>query len=506
MKTLAEILANSARIFKDNIAVEDLKGRHLTYEQIHKSSDRLTELLLRNGVLPGDRIGIYVHKSIGSVVAVWGILKSGAAYVPVDPQSPPSRNAYILNDCSVKFVVMEDRFLQSIAQHLPGSPLTVTAQLGDHLVLVEGPGRHQEREALSGIEELAYILYTSGSTGLPKGVMYPHQGALGFIQWCAEVFPASENDVFSSHAPFHFDLSIFDLYVSAMQGSSLILIDEETGKQPMLLAELIARRGISVWYSTPSILTLLVKFGKLERFEYPKLRTVLFAGEVFPTKHLRSLKSIWKQPRYFNLYGPTETNVCTYFEIPAEIPPDRTEPFPIGVSCSHLTCKIFDEDGKPVGPNQEGELLVTGPIMKGYWNLPERTDSAFLKDESGRLWYKTGDIVRQQSDGNFVYVGRKDRMVKRRGYRVELGEIESAFYKHAAVSEAAVVATNDSEGSILIKAFLQVSEKDAASVIKMKMFAMENLPQYMIPDKIVFVSTLPKTSTDKIDYQSLAKL
>ena len=300
---------------------------------------------------------------------------------------------------------------------------------------------------------MAYILYTSGSTGNPKGVMYSHKAALAFVNWCSETFEFNELDVFSSHAPFHFDLSIFDLYVSLKHGASVILIGEESGKQPMILAQLIVDRRISVWYSTPSILTLLVKYGKPEKFDYLNLRQVFFAGEVFPVKHLAALKSIWKHPKYFNLYGPTETNVCTYFEIPHVIPPDQTTAFPIGKSCSHFVCKAFDENCEQLKTGEEGELCVTGPIMSGYWNLPERTQQVFFTDKSGRTWYKTGDIVREQSDGNYVYISRKDRMVKRRGYRVELGEIESALYKHLSVVEAAVVALRTKKGECSSRLF-----------------------------------------------------
>jgi len=254
------------------------------------------------------------------------------------------------------------------------------------------------------------------------------------------------------------------------------------------------------------VLSLLTQYGKLGKYDYSALRLALFAGEVFPLRHLRSLASFWTNARFFNLYGPTETNVCTYFEIPNPIPQERSQPFPIGKSCSHLTCQIFDENGLEVPAGKEGELCVTGDIMAGYWNQPEKTASSYFVDGTGKRWYRTGDIVIQDPDGNFVYVGRKDRMVKRRGYRVELGEIEAMLYKHSAVVEAAVIAISDPEGGIQIKAFLQVSDPEQASVIKMKQYAAEALPTYMIPDRFIFLLALPKTTTDKIDYQKLLKL
>ncbi|MBK7379688.1 MAG: AMP-binding protein [Ignavibacteriales bacterium] len=332
---------------------------------------------------------------------------------------------------------------------------------------------------------------------------YSHKGALAFVDWCSETFKPNENDRFSSHAPFHFDLSIHDIYVSLKHGATLVLIDEETGKQPMTLAPLISEKQISIWYSTPSILTLLLKFGKLEKLDHSKLRIVHFAGEVFPIKHLRALKEIWTGKRYFNLYGPTETNVCTYYEIPDKIPDDKTTPFPIGKDCSHLTCKVFNDEGELVPKLSEGELCVTGPIMQGYWNLPERNEAVFFKDKNGTKWYKTGDVVIEEEDGNYTYVSRKDRMVKRRGYRVELGEIETALYKHPAVLEAAAITGTDKDGGVLVKAFLVMNDTAEESMIKMKQFSSDNLPQYMIPDRFSFQKSLPKTSTNKIDYQKL---
>jgi acyl-coenzyme A synthetase/AMP-(fatty) acid ligase len=253
-------------------------------------------------------------------------------------------------------------------------------------------------------------------------------------------------------------------------------------------------------------LSFLAQFGELEQYGFPDLRLVLFAGEVFPIKHLRTLKNLLPHPRYFNLYGPTETNVCTYFEIPATIPLDRSKPFPIGEACTHYRNKIrnVDEQGQEVAMGQEGELIACGPgVMQGYWNLPEKTANAFLIDSSGQRWYKTGDVVIQDEDGNYLYVSRRDRMVKKRGYRVELGEIEAGLYKHPDVKEAAVIAMSSEENGVQIKAYLSFRGGQTPSRIELKRFCAQALPAYMIPDFFSFLESLPKTSTDKIDYQKL---
>ncbi|MBI4530367.1 MAG: AMP-binding protein, partial [Candidatus Latescibacteria bacterium] len=427
---------------------------------------------------------------------------------------PPQRTACILKDCSVAAIIVDRRFIEGLRVELGGRALPVVEELeelqafGADLLLVKGPekgGEHEESPVAT--DNLAYILYTSGSTGKPKGVVHTCRSALSFIDWCSDTFEPTRQDRFSSHAPFHFDLSILDIYVPLKHGATLVLIGENVGKQPLRLAPLIGERRISVWYSTPSILRLLVECGQMTRYEYSALRFVLFAGEVFPVKHLRALKALWPHPRYFNLYGPTETNVCTSYEIPPEIPEDRTEPFPIGKACSGDATKVMDEHGREVPCGEEGEFYVSGgSVMVGYWNLPERNAQVFFVDDAGTVWYRTGDIVREGRDGNYVFIGRRDRMVKRRGYRVELGEIESALYRHPSVTEAAVIALPDQEGGVQITAFLSWAEEKPPSIIALKQFCVKNLPMYMIPDRFSIQPTLPKTSTDKIDYQRLREL
>lgn len=507
MSSLHELLENSARLYPDNGAVADPGQGAMSYRELNHRSGALRDALRRHGVCPGDRVGIYAHKSIDTVVAIFGILKAGAAYVPADPGAPPKRIAYIFDNCAVKVVVIETAFLEGLRAAFDGAALPVLEELDNGFVLIQGPGA--AGAVAEPAADLAYILYTSGSTGKPKGVMLSHRAALGFIDWCSEAFRPSPSDRFSSHSPFHFDLSILDLYLPIKHGATIYLIGEELGKQPARLAPFIAENRITSWYSTPSILRMLVQFGKLERFDWSALRFAFFAGEVYPVKQLRELKTLWSQPRYFNLYGPTETNVCTYYEVPAEIPPERTEPFPIGKVCSGDRAMVVDsESALAVAPGSEGELWVTGAsVMNGYWNLPEQSAKCFHRDADGVTWYKTGDLVRQEGDGNYIFIGRRDRMVKRRSYRVELGEIEAALYRHPAVVEAAAIALPDEESGVQIKAFLSCPEGGRRpSLIELKKFCLENLPHYMVPDRFSFQPALPKTSTDKIDYQRLKEL
>jgi acyl-CoA synthetase (AMP-forming)/AMP-acid ligase II len=233
---------------------------------------------------------------------------------------------------------------------------------------------------------------------------------------------------------------------------------------------------------------MLIEFGKISDFDHTSLRFVLFSGEVFPIKHFRALMDLWPHAAYYNLYGPTETNVCTYYKLPQHLD-EGAETLPIGRACSGDDTRVVLPDDTEAPAGSEGELVVAGgSVMLGYWNLPENNARAFLVSD-GRPWYRTGD-----------------RMVKRRGYRVELGEIEAALYRHPAIPEAAVIATSNEAGEILVHAFIAWTDATPASTIALKRFCSQNLPIYMVPDRFSVLPALPKTSTDKIDYQRLKGL
>lgn len=510
---LCGYLEASAERFPDRVAVVDPDGSSVTYRELNDRADRIAGFLAARGVQPGDRVGLVQPKSVSGVCAIFGILKARGAYVPVDSTAPAARIRSILDNCQVRAVFASARCAEIAArietvvvtgaaagpksENLPQGAVAWQRVL-EHSPLTADP-------ASRGADELAYILYTSGSTGVPKGVTLSHTNALSFVEWCSSVFHPNQHDRFSSHAPFHFDLSILDIYLSIKHGSTLYLISEELGKSPAGMAAFIAANRLTVWYSTPSILSLLAEFGDLERFDFSSLRLVLFAGEVFPVKHLRNITRQWPRPEYFNLYGPTETNVCTFARIPLPVPDDRTKPYPIGWACSHCTPLVLDDDKKPVAASDEGLLHIAGPsVFMGYWGRPEETAAAFL-ERDGRRWYNTGDVVREDPTDGFIYVGRRDRMVKRRGYRIELGDIESALYRHQQIREAAVVAIPDADAGVKILAYVTAPEDARPSIVNLKVYCSQALPAYMSPDAFIFQDNLPKTLTNKTDYQSLVK-
>lgn len=513
MTRLADFPGSAAANQPLRTAIQDPeRGKSISYGRLDEIAEALAGRLGEIGAGPGSRIGLCAPKSIAAVVGILAALKAGSAYVPTDPTAPPERNSFIFKDCEVRAIFVERRLLQKLREHFPPGvlgreiELETFSETGIELVLVDCQFPPGGMPLADFSRDLAYILYTSGSTGRPKGVMHTHESALSFIDWCTRVFKPNADDRFSSHAPFHFDLSILDLYLPLKHGAELVLIGESLGQHPERLARLISEERITMWYSTPSILRLMIEFGNMESLDYSALRVVNFAGEVFPIKHLRALLERWKTPRYFNLYGPTETNVCTFFEVPTSDASEREEPYPIGFACSGDRCKVVDEKGCEVPSGEEGELYVTGgSVMQGYWNLPERTANAFAPGEDGAKWYKTGDIVRDPGDGCYVFCGRRDRMVKRRGYRVELGEIESALHRHPDVAEAAAIALNDENNDVRIKAYLNWEGSSKPGLIALKQFCSKVLPKYMIPDQFEILGALPKTSTGKTDYQALLK-
>jgi amino acid adenylation domain-containing protein len=528
---LSQLLEEAALRRPDHPAVEDEHGKRQSYAELLDAADRLATRLARFGVDRGDRVGLWLPKSLEAVTAIHGILRTGASYVPVDPTGPVGRAAGILAASGVKAAVVAADLAPALRAAWPGSgppprlividsldetssgPATKAAPrcpepTGDsiwHEVITDSTP--SPIFAPRAADDLAYILFTSGSTGQPKGVMLSHANAFTFLDWCRQALgPWDSRDRFASHAPFHFDLSVFDLFAACQSAATLVLIGENLGKDPGRLGDFLAERRISVWYSAPSILALLAQHGKVDRAGMKPPRLVLFAGEVFPVVALARLRALWPQAAMWNLYGPTETNVCTAYLIPTQIPSDRTQPYPIGTVCPPLCARVADEHGRELPPGAIGELLIEGPgVMRGYFGQPDLTAAVFFVDDDGTRWYRTGDLVEDVGNGCFQFHGRRDRMVKKRGYRIELGEIESALYRHVGVDRAGVVAQADEMG-VSIAAFVALKPDQKRSIIAMKRHCTSYLPNYMIPDTITFLDDLPATSTDKVDYQRLRSM
>lgn len=485
----------------DQIAV-DGPGESLSYRQLDALANRFARAFAAAGVRPGDRVGVHLPRSGRAVAALLGASRAGAVYVPLDPSSPPPRMQTIVGDCGLRHVVIAPHLLahwlaaslcapvehfflaDDVDPAAPSPALPAPAQAHAWAELLAHDAAPLP-PAGDNPDDLAYLLYTSGSTGTPKGVMLSHRNALAFSEWAADLIALGPADRVSSVAPFHFDLSVFDLWATLSRGATLVIVDEATVLSGPRMLERITSRGITVWYSVPSALVLMLEHGGLAEKRAPSLRVVFFAGEVFPIKHLRGTMAALPQARFFNLFGPTETNVCLAYPVPGP-PAPEAHAIPIGRPSCGDEVIIVDAQGRPVPDGEVGELWVDGPtVMLGYWNGGQRTPA--------RHPYPTGDFVARGLDGDILYHGRRDHMVKVRGFRIELAEVEATLTAHPGIREAIAFADDGTLWAAVLP-----SDPDL-SVLAIKRHCAARLPAYMVPTKLRLLAELPRTSSGKLD-------
>lgn len=519
---LTHLLAQSADRNGQAPALHD-ESSNLDYAALEGRTNQVARALADLGVCPGDRVGLHMRKSAEAIIALLGILKAGGCVVPVTSGMPAPRIRQIVDQCGMQHMVSARGAAATFGHHaLEGSPLqcviSVDGDPGDlptsapRLVALSPAAGAQSVDPLpipTTDADLAYVLFTSGSTGTPKGVMLSHRAVLTFVRWATDEFRIRGDDRLSNHASLSFDLSTFDIFGAMRSGASVTVVPEGLAAFPSKLSALVEERAISVWYSVPSVLTMMLTRGGLAARDLSALRLVLFAGEVFPVQHLRELMLAVPRPRYVNLYGPTETNVCTFYEVPGA-PEPGARPIPIGQACANTKTMVLDEQGQPTtDEGGEGLLYVGGSsLMDGYYGLPAETEAAFRSNPHGagrveRL-YCTGDWVKVDEHGDYTFLGRRDHMVKVGGHRVELGEIEAALHSCPGVAEAVAVAVPDEMIGSRIRAVVVAStdDLDAPTVTR---HCAGLLPGYMVPHEVEFRESLPRTATDKIDRPALMR-
>lgn len=497
-------------------------NRRVSYGELERWSNQLAHQLRALGCLPGDRVCLLQPKSPEAIATIIAVLKADAAYVPLDPASPAPRLAKMIEVCDTRWLVAGGPVAPLLAELLAGDAFRRDAVVGwvaaeDAPVPqgiaftgadVAGQSETSPR-SVNTPDDPAYMLFTSGSTGMPKAVVISHRNVGHFIRWAVSYFRIGPDDRLSAHPPLHFDLSVFDIFGAFAAGAELHLVPAELSLLAPKLAELIRRSELTQWFSVPSALTYMTKFNVVREGDFPALRRVLWCGEVLPTPTLIHWMKRVPHATFTNLYGPTETTIASsYYTVPA-CPSDERAPIPIGSACPGEELLVLDDAMRPVPPGDIGELYIGGVgLSSGYWRDMEKTAAAFRTYDDGtrrRRVYRTGDLARAGADGMVYFVGRADTQIKSRGYRIELGEIEAALQSLGELREAAVVAVPSTgfENWIICCAYVRGAAAPSLDAATLREQLGRLLPAYMLPARWQTMDCLPRNANGKVDRRAL---
>ncbi len=509
---LASYLLEAAAAHPDRPAFRDATGT-ATYRAYRDESLRVAALLAAAGVVAGDRVAIALPKGLPLYVAIHAALLVNACYVPVDYTTPVERGRAILADAEAAVLVTTGRSLARLTGDegfaatdgilvatlsRDGAPLAVTA--ATPWDAPAGPLSPAELDP----EAAAYILYTSGSTGIPKGVVQGQRSATAFVAWAAEALALTPDDVVPQVASVTFDLSVFDIFAATRAAACLVPIHERTMLAPVNFCRAVASSEATVVYCVPSLVLRAARGQDLAwaALQESRLRHIVFAGEPIDKPALRRFRPLVPDVPIHNWFGPTETNVCAFHTITdADLAEDG--PVPIGGPCPYASFDIAWDAPGGDSP-RTGELLVAGEtVLTAYRNRPEDT-AARIVAIGGVRHYRTGDYVFANARGALVFVGRRDRQVKLQGRRIQLDEIEAAFRRHLPGLEVACTLLPRDDGEPLIAAAVVGSPVPDPDTVREA--AADSLPLYMMPERIVALDALPRTERGKIDYPRLATL
>lgn len=496
-----QLLERAARVAPRSLALVDRK-ESWDYATLEENARAIARALVASGVKKGDRVALYLEKSAWAIAAAYGVLMTGSAYVPLDVAAPAARNALILSRADVSALVTSTTKAPEV-EALGHSGATLTL---DGKAAPVTPADVALPATPISDTTIAYILHTSGSTGVPKGVAISHRNALCFVNAAMEAFTFGPEDRFALHAPLHFDLSVFDLYCAASAGGAVVVVPEFFSAFPKKMSELIVQHRVSVWNSVVSALALLLDKGRAAELDMTSVRSIFFSGERMPIPLLRRLREVFAGARLFNVYGQTEANSSMAYEV-SVIPDAVDAALPLGATLPNFEVFLVGDDGSVLTGPGTGELCVrSGSVASGgYFKDRERSAEKFVSDpvfpETGAPIYKTGDLAKRAEDGTLSLVGRRDNMVKSRGYRIELAEVERAIEDVAGVNELAIIALPDELIGNAIVAFVtgSVTSDDLAAALAKK------VPAYMVPSPIHVEEELPRTSSGKIDKQALTQ-
>ncbi|WP_207678393.1 amino acid adenylation domain-containing protein [Desulfonema magnum] len=475
----------------------------LTFGQLFSSASDLAEEL-KQGRETNQPILVYLPKGISAIVSFAGILISGNFYAPVDIRSPKNRLKAIIENLVPYRIVSARAYAEDLQElSVPDERIIFLEDIPqgtrpvDELIA-------KARETTDQIIDTdpCYVMHTSGSTGIPKGVVIPHRGVIDYIEWAIPCLNVANNEVIGSQAPLYFDNSTLDIYLSWAVGAKLDLIPDGLFVFPVRLIEYMEAQEITFIFFVPSVLVNISKMNLLRPDRLPALKKVVFAGEVMPTKHLAYWQEILPDKLYVNLYGPTEITVdCTYFIVNQKYEPH--ESLPIGFPCHNSGILILNDEDRPARAGEQGELCVRGSSLAlGYWNNPEKTEQVFTQNPLQKNYpdriYRTGDLVYQNGRNEIIYVGRKDSQIKHMGNRIELGEIETAVMAIPHIDNCCVLYNEDKQEITLF-----YEGKAEISVSDLRKSLIQTLPNYMIPRKSHYFEKLPFNPNGKIDRKAL---
>jgi amino acid adenylation domain-containing protein len=500
-RSVVAFFDDQVRTAPDRIAVR-FEGAALTYAQLSRRANRLARELIARGVRADDFVGVCMHRSLELVVALVGVVKAGAAYVPFDPDYPRERLDYMFADSGAR-LVLTHKSVQGITFPAPMTPL----DLEDPSLTKTGPEDDTPPPFRGRPDTAVYMIYTSGSTGKPKGVPNVHRGLTNRLLWMQEAYRLGPDDRVLQKTPFSFDVSVWEFFWPLMVGATICVARPGGHRDNAYLVNLIAAEGITTLHFVPSMLGLFLATDGLDQLT--ALRQVMCSGEALPYELTRRFFEKLPGKRLHNLYGPTEASI----DVTAwECKPDAAlNVVPIGHPIANTRTYILDEQLRPVPVGEVGELHLGGvQLARGYWNRPELTAERFVPDpfssRPGDRLYKTGDLARYLPDGAIEYLGRIDFQVKLRGFRIELGEIEAELLRQPGVREAVVTATDGALEEKQLVAHLVASGVERPGPAKLREGLARALPEYMVPARFIFLEAMPLSPNGKVDRKALSKV